>query len=102
MNGITVAPAKVAAVLLADGWHLVVRGSFSVGALGFCDGPDPDRPGFCFEEADHGSPYRPATLTGPLTSILAVRQAGSPARHPGELARPAARRWARSTPDAVV
>ena len=102
MSGITIAPAKVAAVLLADGWHRVVRGSFTVGALGLDDGADPDTPGFCFEEADNGSPYRPAALAGPLTSILAVRQAGSAARHPGELARPAARRWAPSTPEAVA
>jgi len=102
MSGIMVAPAKVAAVLLADGWHRVVRGSFSVGTLGFYDGADLDTPGFCFEEADHDSLYQPATLTGPVTSILAVRQAGSGARHPGGRARPAAGRWARSTPEAVA
>ena len=102
MSGTTIASARVVAVLLADGWHRVVRGSFSVGTLGFGDGTDPDMPGFHLEEADHGTPDRPATLTGPLTSILAIRQAGSPARHTGELARPAARRWARPTPEAVA
>ena len=102
MSGISIAPAKVVAVLLADGWHRIVRGSFSVGPLGFGAGGGPGALGFCFEEADAGSPYRPTTLAGPLDSILAVRQAGSPAGHPGELTRPASRRWARSAPEAVA
>ena len=101
MSGTTIAPTKVVAVLLADGWHRIVRGSFSVGPLGFGAGGGPGALGFCFEEADAGSPYRPTILAGPLDSIFAVRQAGS-AGHPGELARPAVKRWARSAPEAVA
>jgi hypothetical protein len=101
MSGTTTAPAKVIAVLLADGWHHVVQGSFSVGPLSFGAVHDPDVPGFWFEEADHGNPYRPATLAGPLTSVLAVRQIGS-ARQTRELARPAAGRWTRPAPEAVA
>jgi len=93
MSGTTVAPAKVVAVLLADGWHRVVQGSFSVGALGFCAEADAGQLGFCFEEADNGSPYRPASLAGPLSSILAVRQVASAARQHGELTRADARRF---------
>jgi hypothetical protein len=102
MNGTTIATTNVVAVLLADGWHRVVQGSFSVGALGFGLHADPGTPGFCLEEADHGSPYRPATLAGPLSSILAVRLV-TPARLTRELGRPA-RRWTstRSTPEAVA
>jgi hypothetical protein len=91
----------VIAVLLADGWHRVVQGSFSVGALNFGAGDDPDVLGFWFEEADNGSPYRPAALAGPLNSILAVRQVGA-ARQTRELSRPVPRSWARSTPEAVA
>jgi hypothetical protein len=101
MNGTTIATTNVVAVLLADGWHRVVQGSFSVGALGFGADADLGTPGFCFEEADHGSPYRPAALAGPLSSVLAVRLAAS-ARLTRELGRPAAGRWARSTPEAVA
>jgi hypothetical protein len=75
MNGTTIATTNVVAVLLADGWHRVVQGSFSVGALGFGADADLGTPGCCFEEADHGSPYRPAALAGPLSSVLAVRLA---------------------------
>jgi hypothetical protein len=81
MSRTTVAAATVVAVLLADGWHRVVRGSFTVGPLDFCAGADPDMPGFYFEEADNGTPHRPAALVGPLNSILAIRQASSAARH---------------------
>jgi hypothetical protein len=97
-----VAPATVVAVLLADGWHRIIPGSFSVGTLSFGAEAGPGTPGFRFEQADQGgSPYGPATLAGPLASILAVRQAGS-ARQTRELARPAAKRWARSSPEAVA
>ena len=102
MSGTTVAPAKVVAVLLADGWHRVVRGSFSVGTLGFALDADLGALGFCFEEADQGSPYRPAILAGPLSSVLAVRQVSSAARDPGQVTHPAARRWTRSAPEAVA
>jgi hypothetical protein len=92
MSGTTIAAAKVIAVLLADGWHRVVRGSFSVGTLGFGADAEAGLAGFTFEEADNGSPHRPATLAGPLTSILAVRQAGSAAGYSGELPRAEVRR----------
>ena len=101
MSGTTIAPAKVVAVLLADGWHRIVAGSFSVGPLGFGSGSGPGTLGFRFEEADAGSPYRPTTLAGPLGSILAVRQVGA-ACHPAELARPASGRWTGSAPEAVA
>jgi hypothetical protein len=102
MNGTTVTPATVVAILLADGWHRVLRGSFLVGPLGFGTGADAGTLGFRFEEADGGSLHRPATLAGPLGSILAVRQISSAASHPGEPARPAPRRWARQAREAVA
>jgi hypothetical protein len=102
MSGTLIAPDKVVAVLLADGWHLVVLGSFTVGALRFGADADPGGLGFCFEEADNGSPYRPAALSGPLNSILAVRQVASADRHRSELARPTPKRWTRSAPGAVA
>src|SRR5215475_10639485 len=75
MSGTTVATAKVVAVLLADGWHQIIPGSFSVGALGFGANADLGILGFGFEEADVTSPYRrPGALAGPLNSIIAVRQ----------------------------
>jgi hypothetical protein len=88
MNGTTIATDNVVAVLLSDGWHQVVQGSFSVGALDFGARAEAGAAGFSFEEADHGSPYRPATLAGPLSSILLVRVV-TPAREPS---RSAARR----------
>jgi hypothetical protein len=74
MSHTDVASAEVVAVLLPDGWHQIVSGSFSVAALGFCGEAGPGRIGFRFEEADPGRPYRPASLAGPLDSIVAVRQ----------------------------
>ena len=74
MSDNDIAAAKVVAVLLADGWHRIVRGSFSVGALGLGAGPELGVPGFWFEEANAGSPYQPTVLAGPLDSIIAVRQ----------------------------
>jgi hypothetical protein len=71
------AAGSVVAVLLADGWHRIVRGSFSVGPLALGPGADLGMPGFWFEEADVGSPSRPTVLTGPLDSIIAVRQAAA-------------------------
>jgi len=65
---------RVISVLLADGWHRTIPGSFSVGPFAFSASVGPDVPGFCFEEADAGSPYLPTVLTGPLDSIIAVRQ----------------------------
>jgi hypothetical protein len=74
MSDNEVAVTRVIAVLLADGWHRIVPGSFSVGPLDFGSGPDQGVSGFCFEEADAGRPYQPTVLAGPLGSIIAVRQ----------------------------
>jgi hypothetical protein len=83
MSDNDVVSTRVVAVLLADGWHHTVPGSFSVGQLGFDDSPDSGMPGFCFEEAEVGSPYRPKVLAGPLGSIIAIRQTTrSLRRHP--------------------
>ena len=84
MSGNDVAPTKVVAVLLADGWHRIVPSSFSVGPLGFGASPDLGGPGFRFEEADDGSPYQPAVLAGPLDSIIAVRQVTPALRRIGD------------------
>jgi len=100
-SGTPIATHKVIAVLLADGWHRIIPGSFWVGPLSFEAEAGPGTPGFCFEEADDGSPYRPAALVGPLASVLAVRQAAS-ARQTRELACPPARRWAGPTPEAAA
>jgi hypothetical protein len=78
------AAARVAAVLLADGWHRVVPSSFSVGPLGLGAGSDLGVPGFRFEEADAGSPYQPTVLAGPLDSIIAIRQVAPALRHVGD------------------
>ena len=102
MSGTRVASGKVVAVLLADGWHQVIRGSFSVGALDFGAQANPGALGFRFEEADNGTAYAPATLAGPLGSILAIRQVDSAARDHGELASPGAGHWARPTREAVA
>ena len=83
MNGTQrplVAPEKVDAVLLADGWHKVSLGSFTVGALGF-GGGDHSVAGYRFEEISDASLHRSATLAGPLSAVLAVRQVTS-RRHP--------------------
>ena len=74
MSDNNIASARVIAVLLADGWHRIVRGSFSVGPLGLGAGADLSVPGFWFEEADADSPNRPTVLAGPMDSIIAVRQ----------------------------
>ena len=77
----------VVAVLLTDGWHPIVPGSFTVGPLGYGAGPDPGAPGFRFQEADAGRPYQPTTLAGPLDALLAVRQVTSrrPLQHQGAM-----------------
>jgi hypothetical protein len=84
MSHHNVASARVVAVLLADGWHRIVRGSFHVGPLSFEAEAGPGTPGFRFEEADAGSPYQPTVLVGPLDSIIAVRQATPALRGLGE------------------
>jgi hypothetical protein len=82
-----VAGARVVAVLLADGWHRIVPGSFRAGPLSFEAGAGPGTPGFRFEEADAGRPYQPTVLAGPLASIIAVRQVTPAARRLGDLDR---------------
>ena len=85
MNDTLIATTKVVAVLLADGWHRIVPGSFRVGPLSFEPEAGPGTPGFRFEEeAETGSPYRPATLAGPLGSIIAVRQVTPTLRRIGD------------------
>jgi len=79
--------ARVVAVLLADGWHRIIPGSFSVGPLGFGTGADLGVPGFRFAEADAGRPYQPTMLAGPLNSIIAVRQVTPAVRRVGNPAR---------------
>jgi hypothetical protein len=74
MSDNNVAGARVVAVLLADGWHRIIPGSFRVGPLSFGAEAGPGTPGFRFEEADAGRPYQPTMLAGPLDSIIAVRQ----------------------------
>ena len=69
-----VAPATVVAVLLADGWHQVASGSFTIGALSFGDPDDRSVLGYRFEEITEASPYGPAAMAGPLEALLAVRQ----------------------------
>jgi len=82
-----VAPEKVDAVLLADGWHKVALGSFTVGALSF---GDRGVPGYRFEEISDASLQASATLAGPLDAVLAVRQvtARSPLRRHGAAGQP--------------
>ena len=87
MSDNEVAAARVVAVLLADGWHRIVPGSFSIGPLGFGAGADLGVPGFCFAEADAGRPYQPTMLAGPLDSIVAVRQVTPAVRRVGNPAR---------------
>ncbi len=82
-----VASAGVVAVLLADGWHRIVPGSFRVGPLSFEAEAGPGTPGFRFEEADAGRPYQPTVLAGPLSSIIAVRQVPPAVRRIGDLDR---------------
>ena len=75
------AGSRVVAVLLTDGWHQIVAGTFSVGPLYLGAGPDLDVPGFRFEDADAGSPYQPTVVSGPLDNLIAVRQVNRAPRH---------------------
>jgi hypothetical protein len=84
MSDGNVTDATVVAVLLADGWHRTVPGSFRVGPLSFAAEAGPGTPGFRFEEADAGRPYQPTVLAGPLTSIVAVRQVSPTVRRLGD------------------
>jgi hypothetical protein len=87
MSDNDVAVGRVVAVLLADGWHRIVPGSFRVGPLNFEAEAGPGTPGFRFEEADAGRPYQPTVLAGPLDSIIAVRQVTPAVRRIGDLDR---------------
>jgi hypothetical protein len=94
MSGNNTAAGRVIAVLLADGWHRIVPGSFSIGPLGLGAGADLGAPGFRFEEADASRPYQPTQLAGPLGSIIAVRQVAQAVRPIGDQDRaPAAARY---------
>jgi hypothetical protein len=84
MSDNDMAACRVVAVLLADGWHRIVPGSFGVGPLSFGAEAGPGTPGFRFEEADAGRPYQPAVLAGPLDSIIAVRQVTPALRRIGD------------------
>jgi len=84
MSDNDMAACRVVAVLLADGWHRIVPGSFGVGPLSFGAEAGPGTPGFRFEEADAGRPYQPAVLAGPLDSIIAVRQVTPAVRRIGD------------------
>jgi hypothetical protein len=81
------AATMVVAVLLADGWHQVIRGSFSVGPLSLGAHASLGVLGFRFEEADGGSLNRPASLAGPLDSIIAVREVARAVTHLADLDR---------------
>jgi hypothetical protein len=83
MSDNEIAETRVIAVLLADGWHQIVPGSFSVGPLDLGVGADLDLLGFRFAEADAGRPYQPTMLAGSLDSIIAVRQVSSAVRRIG-------------------
>jgi len=87
MNGNDIAVGRVVAVLLADGWHRIVPGSFHVGLLSFEKEAGPGTSGFRFEEADAGRPYQPTVLAGPLDSIIAIRQVVPAGRPIGDLDR---------------
>jgi hypothetical protein len=71
-NHIQIDATNVVGVLLADGWHDVNPGTFAVATLR--SGEELGRRGYCFEEANHGSPYGAVTLAGPLDAVMAVRQ----------------------------
>ena len=87
MSDNNIASARVIAVLLADGWHQIVPGSFRVGPVRFEAEAGPGTPGFHFEEVDAGRPYQPTVLAGPLDSIIAVRQVIPAMRRVGDLDR---------------
>jgi len=67
-----IAADTVVAVMLADGWHRVARGSLVISPVGFGPGADLGVPGFRFAEVP-GIPFQPTMLAGPVNSIIAVR-----------------------------
>ena len=87
MSDNNVAGGTVTAVLLADGWHRIVPGSFRAGPLSFGAEAGPGTPGFRFEEADAGRPYQPVVLAGRLEAIIAVRQVTPAVRRIADLDR---------------
>jgi len=65
-------PDKVTDVLLADGWHKVdnsIPPGFECVAHGYVGVMSPDKGGFLMAEPNHTE----TLLSGPLSSILAVR-----------------------------
>jgi len=74
---LSVAPDKVDAVLLSDGWHKVAVGSFIVGPLGLGESDYRGVLGYSFEEISNTSLHLSAWLAGPLDAVLAVRQVHS-------------------------
>jgi len=84
MTGLPITASRVVAVLLADGWHHISPGTFTVGTLTFgADGADGGL-GYHFEEAKAGNLYGPVTLAGPLSAVLAVRQVATGRRRPSQ------------------
>ena len=97
MNGarqLPVTPATVVAVLLADGWHKVASGSFTIGSLSFGNSDGRGVLGYRFEEIAEASPYGPAAMAGPIEALLAVRQITP--RGPRHWPRAAGRDWTQS------
>jgi hypothetical protein len=68
-------PESVSAVLMADGWHEIERGTFRLDAYEYLqDGLgslDFGSAGFCFD-TERGGMMAGSRVAGPLTSILAV------------------------------
>jgi hypothetical protein len=76
-------PARIARVLLADGWHGVTKDSFDLDAYEYVEpSPDPHESGFILHGGGRAGicstgfiftdPETKLTIIGPLTSILAV------------------------------
>jgi hypothetical protein len=92
---IFVDPSLISEVLLKDGWHVVVPGTFNTGKYAVVEPntPSPTIPGFTFHEKGG------ASIAGPMTSILALRRAAG-ARATQVKETPAARPEAAPTPPA--
>jgi hypothetical protein len=72
----------VTAVLLADGWHYVYKKSFALDSYEFMHGEQLEHgggnsgvcaTGFSFIERDQSATAVEEQISGPLTSIIAVR-----------------------------
>ncbi len=72
----TIDVERVAAVLLDDGWHFILPGSFHLEDYSFTTdgGASPMTAGFTFTKVDQIS-REVQLFTGPLASLLAVRHA---------------------------